>query len=50
MQGALTGRNTIYGESWFGAELPSKLGALTLPVALFGHSEDELGGGIPALP
>jgi hypothetical protein len=48
--GLSTGRNTIYGESWFTRDLPSGFGALTLPIAIFGENPELLGGGPPDLP
>lgn len=47
--GLSTGRNTIYGESWFNRDLPSGFGALTLPIAIFGENPELLGGGPPDL-
>jgi hypothetical protein len=48
--GEASDRNAIYGENWFEGLLPSRLGRVSLPLAIFGMSEAELGGAPPDLP
>ncbi len=45
-----TGRDSTYGESWFGRELPSRLGSVSLPIAIFGDRPEDLGGTPPDIP
>jgi Peptidase family S41 len=45
-----TARDEVYGESWFDALLPSKLGKVVLPIAIFGDHPEERGGTLPELP
>lgn len=46
--GEITGRNTRYAENVFRARLPSRLGVLTLPIAIFPRTKDtELGAQPP---